>query len=149
MEPVLVKSRRRTARAKPTANGPALVRTKDSAEHADPMARRDRLVLENLPLVKAIAVRVREMLPVHVDLNELVHAGILGLCDAANKFDPEKQAVFSGYAKHRVKAAMLDWASREVPPAVQASGSRPARPLFDAVLERRLRPPTGGSSDIR
>ena len=145
MEPVLVRTRRRTARTKPTAIGPAnglaLVRTKDSAEHADPMARRDRLVLENLPLVKAIAVRVREMLPVHVNLNELVHAGILGLCDAANKFDPEEQAVFSRYAKHRVKAAMLDWASREVPPAVQASGSRPARPLFDAVLERRLRPP--------
>jgi hypothetical protein len=76
MEPVLVRTRRRTARTKPTAIGPAnglaLVRTKDSAEHADPMARRDRLVLKNLPLVKAIAVRVREMLPVHVNLNDLL-----------------------------------------------------------------------------
>ncbi len=46
-------------------------------------ARRDRIVLEHLPLVKAIAVRVHENLPVHVDLDDLVHAGVLGLFDAA------------------------------------------------------------------
>src|SRR5580698_8572377 len=46
------------------------------------LARRDRVVLEHLPLVKAIAVRVHENLPVHVDLDDLVHAGILGLFDA-------------------------------------------------------------------
>ena len=37
-------------------------------------AIRDRIVLEHLPLVKAIAVRVHENLPVHVDLDDLVHA---------------------------------------------------------------------------
>ncbi len=84
------------------------------------MARRDRVVLEHLPLVKAIAVRVHENLPVHVDLDDLVHAGILGLFDAANKFDPDKQVVFSSYAKHRIKGAILDslrqldWASRDM-----------------------------------
>ena len=44
---------------------------------------RDRLVLQHLPLVRAIAVRVYENLPVHVDLDDLIHAGILGLFDAA------------------------------------------------------------------
>ncbi len=84
------------------------------------MSRRDRVVLEHLPLVKAIAVRVYENLPVHVDLDDLVHAGILGLFDAATKFDPEKQVVFSSYAKHRIKGAILDslrqldWASRDL-----------------------------------
>ncbi len=84
------------------------------------MARRDRVVLEHLPLVKAIAVRVHENLPVHVDLDDLVHAGILGLFDAATKFNPEKQVVFSSYAKHRIKGAILDslrqldWASRDM-----------------------------------
>jgi RNA polymerase sigma factor for flagellar operon FliA len=83
-------------------------------------ARRDRVVLEHLPLVKAIAVRVHENLPVHVDLDDLVHAGILGLFDAATKFNPEKQVVFSSYAKHRIKGAILDslrqldWASRDM-----------------------------------
>jgi RNA polymerase sigma factor FliA len=82
--------------------------------------KRDRVVLEHLPLVKAIAVRVYENLPVHVDLDDLVHAGILGLFDAAIKYDPEKQVVFSSYAKHRIKGAILDslrqldWASRDL-----------------------------------
>ena len=84
------------------------------------LARRDRVVLEHVPLVKAIAVRVHENLPVHVDLDDLVHAGILGLFDAASKFNPEKQVVFSSYAKHRIKGAILDslrqldWASRDM-----------------------------------
>lgn len=81
---------------------------------------RDRVILEHLPLVKAIAVRVHENLPVHVDLDDLVHAGILGLFDAVNKFDPDKQVAFSSYAKHRIKGAILDslrqldWASRDL-----------------------------------
>lgn len=81
---------------------------------------RDQIVLEHLPLVKAIAIRVHENLPVHVDLDDLVHAGILGLFDAASKYDPEKQVVFSSYAKHRIKGAILDslrqldWASRDL-----------------------------------
>ncbi len=91
-----------------------------SAQQASKLARRDRVVLEHLPLVKAIAVRVHENLPVHVDLDDLVHAGILGLFDAANKYNPEKQVVFSSYAKHRIKGAILDslrqldWASRDM-----------------------------------
>ena len=97
------------------------VHTKSSGTaQAARLARRDRVVLEHLPLVKAIAVRVHENLPVHVDLDDLVHAGILGLFDAANKFNPDKQVVFSSYAKHRIKGAILDslrqldWASRDM-----------------------------------
>ena len=91
-----------------------------AAQQAAKFARRDRVVLEHLPLVKAIAVRVHENLPVHVDLDDLVHAGILGLFDAAGKYNPEKQVVFSSYAKHRIKGAILDslrqldWASRDM-----------------------------------
>src|SRR5438045_1109154 len=81
---------------------------------------RDRLVLEHLPLVRAIAVRVYESLPVHVELDDLIHAGIMGLFDAALKFTEEKQVTFRGYAKHRIKGAILDslremdWASRDL-----------------------------------
>jgi RNA polymerase sigma factor for flagellar operon FliA len=55
-----------------------------------------------------------------VDLDDLVHAGILGLFDAASKYNPEKKVVFSSYAKHRIKGAILDslrqldWASRDL-----------------------------------
>ena len=84
------------------------------------MSTRDRVVLEHLPLVKAIAIRVHENLPVHVDLDDLVHAGVLGLFDAATKYNPDKKVAFSSYAKHRIKGAILDslrqldWASRDL-----------------------------------
>ena len=92
-----------------TATAPALIEN-----------QRDRLVLQHLPLVRAIAVRVYENLPVHVELDDLVHAGILGLFDAATKYDDNKQVSFQGYAKHRIKGAILDslrdmdWASRDL-----------------------------------
>ncbi len=91
-----------------------------SSEEVAKRELRDRVVLEHLPLVKAIAVRVHENLPVHVEVDDLVHAGILGLFDAASKYDPEKQVAFSSYAKHRIKGAILDslrqldWASRDM-----------------------------------
>ncbi len=81
---------------------------------------RDQIILDHLPLVRIIAVRVHENLPVHVDLDDLVHAGILGLLDATEKFNPNKQVAFSSYAKHRIKGAILDslrqldWASRDL-----------------------------------
>ena len=83
-------------------------------------AVRDQIVLDHLPLVKAIAVRVHENLPVHVDLDDLIHAGVLGLFDAATKYNPAKQVVFHSYAKYRIKGAILDslrqldWASRDL-----------------------------------
>jgi RNA polymerase sigma factor for flagellar operon FliA len=81
---------------------------------------RNRLVLQHLPLVRAIAVRVYENLPVHVDLDDMVHAGVMGLFDAAIKYDNNKQVTFQSYAKHRIKGAILDslrdldWASRDL-----------------------------------
>lgn len=50
-------------------------------------AMRDQVVVEHLPLVRAIAVRVHENLPVHVELDDLVHAGIMGLFDASGTFN--------------------------------------------------------------
>lgn len=84
------------------------------------LARRDQLVMDNLALVKSIAIRVHETLPDHVDTDDLTHAGILGLIDAASKFDSDKQVTFASYAKHRIKGAILDslrqldWASRDL-----------------------------------
>src|SRR6266851_9578798 len=95
-------------------NGPARKKSKVQK------AMRDRVVLDHLPLVKAIAVRVHENLPVHVDVDDLFHAGVLGLFDAAAKYNADKKVAFSSYAKHRIKGAILeslrqlDWASRDM-----------------------------------
>jgi RNA polymerase sigma factor FliA len=81
--------------------------------------QRDQIVIDHLPLVKAIAIRVHESLPVHVDLDDLIHAGVMGLFDAVTKYDGSKNVVFHSYAKHRIKGAILDslrqldWASRD------------------------------------
>ncbi len=97
----------------------AAAAAKEQDSHAQE-AKRNEVVLEHLPLVKAIAVRVHENLPVHVDLDDLVHAGVLGLFDAVAKYKPEKKVAFSSYAKHRIKGAILDslrqldWASRDL-----------------------------------
>jgi RNA polymerase sigma factor for flagellar operon FliA len=82
----------------------ALVRVYPSAL----LAQRDRMVLEHLALVKIIALKVRCRLPEFVDLDDLVHSGMLGLLDAASKFDPKKNVNFSAYAKHRIRGAILD-----------------------------------------
>jgi len=87
--------------------------------HGD-VALRDRIVLENLSLVKSIAARVHSSLPVHVDLEDLTHAGVVGLIDAASRFDAGKDVGFAAYAKHRIRGAILDslrqldWASRDL-----------------------------------
>src|SRR5690242_11478055 len=84
------------------------------------LEERDRVVLAHLSLVRTIAIRVRESLPVHVDLDDLIHAGVLGLFDAVTKYDSHKNVAFHAYAKHRIKGAILDslrdldWASRDM-----------------------------------
>jgi RNA polymerase sigma factor FliA len=82
--------------------------------------KRNQVVLEHLSLVKAIAIRVHENLPVHIELDDLIHAGVLGLFDAVDKYDSSKNVEFQAYAKHRIKGAILDslrqldWASRDM-----------------------------------
>lgn len=84
------------------------------------LTSRDELVVNHLALVNSIATRVHESLPVHVELDDLIHAGVMGLFDAATKFQSDKQVAFSAYAKHRIKGAILDslrdldWASRDM-----------------------------------
>lgn len=70
-------------------------------------AGQETLVLENLGLVRAIAAGLRNSLPCHVEFDDLLQAGMLGLMDAARKYDPAQQS-FSGYAKYRIRGAIID-----------------------------------------
>jgi RNA polymerase sigma factor for flagellar operon FliA len=80
---------------------------------------RNQLVVEHLPMVESIAFQLRLKLPDHVDLDDLIQAGTVGLLDAVDKYDPQKAVAFRAYAKHRIKGAILDslrqadWASRQ------------------------------------
>lgn len=95
-------------------------RSKRKQAEAQTLIARDRMVLDHLHLVKATASSIRKNLPVHADYEDLVQAGIVGLIDAVNKFDSEKQNSFPTYAKHRIRGAILDslrkldWASRDM-----------------------------------
>ncbi len=70
--------------------------------------QRDKLVMEHLPQVHYIARRIHDRLPPHVPLEDLVHAGILGLMDAVRKYDPKKNVELKHYAKFRIRGAILD-----------------------------------------
>lgn len=88
--------------------------------HVQPNPERDELILEHLPQIKYIAQRISAKLPSHVELNDLVSAGVLGLLDAIEKFDPNRGVKFKTYAELRIKGAILDslrnldWAPRSL-----------------------------------
>jgi RNA polymerase sigma factor FliA len=81
---------------------------------------RERMMLEQMPAVRWIARRIHERLPQHVDLEDLVSAGTLGLLDAFKKFDPAKKVQFRSYAQFRIRGAILDslrtldWSPRDL-----------------------------------
>lgn len=81
---------------------------------------RDLLLMEHLPTVRYLARRIHERLPQHVDLDDLVSAGVVGLIDAFSKFDHTKKVQFKSYAQFRIRGAILDslrtldWSPREL-----------------------------------
>jgi RNA polymerase sigma factor for flagellar operon FliA len=69
---------------------------------------RNRLLIEHLPQVQYIARRVHDRLPSQVPIEDLYHAGVLGLMEALERYDPEKKVQFKSYAKFRIRGAILD-----------------------------------------
>ena len=109
----------------------------------DDKALRDRLILTYAPLVKYVAGRLGSGLPAHVEEEDLVSYGLLGLIGAIERFDPERDIKFETYALARIKGAIidelrsLDW----VPRSVRARAREIERSI--AALEAKIhRPPT-------
>jgi RNA polymerase sigma factor FliA len=73
-----------------------------------------------LPIVRFLARRIHERLPQHVEMEDLVSTGVVGLMDAFAKFDPKKKVQFRSYAQFRIRGAILDslrtldWSPREL-----------------------------------
>ena len=78
------------------------------AESGGQEEERNRVLMEHLPQVRYIARHIHDRLPQHVPLEDLVHAGILGLIDALQKYDSRKNVQFKTYAKFRIRGAILD-----------------------------------------
>src|SRR5512132_1413374 len=81
---------------------------------------RDRLILTYAPLVKYVAGRLGSGLPAHVDENDLVSYGLLGLIGAIERYEPDRDVKFETYAIARIKGAIIDelramdWVPRSV-----------------------------------
>jgi len=90
------------------------------SERAGLTAEQEKVLLEHLPVVRFLARRIHERLPQHVDIEDLVSAGVVGLMDAFSKFDPAKKVQFRSYAQFRIRGAILDslrtldWSPREL-----------------------------------
>jgi len=70
--------------------------------------REQVLVAEHLSRVRGIVQQISSRLPPHVDREELVHGGVLGLIDAARRFDARFGCSFAAYAEIRIRGAVLD-----------------------------------------
>ncbi|MFY9689362.1 MAG: FliA/WhiG family RNA polymerase sigma factor [Candidatus Acidiferrales bacterium] len=84
----------------------ALRRAEVETTPTDP--QREQVLLEHLAQVHYIARRIHDRLPPQVLLEDLVHAGILGLMDAVRKYDPSKNVLLKHYAEFRIRGAILD-----------------------------------------
>jgi RNA polymerase sigma factor for flagellar operon FliA len=69
---------------------------------------RDQLVMAHVELVRTMAHHLRRRLPPQVELGELVSAGVLGLIDAATRYQPALGVPFDAFARRRIHGAMLD-----------------------------------------
>jgi RNA polymerase sigma factor for flagellar operon FliA len=112
-------------------------------QYSPTCAEREQLILDHLPQIKYIAQRISTKLPSHVELNDLVGAGVLGLLDAIEKFDPTRGVKFKTYAELRIKGAILDslrnldWAPRSL-----RKKSKDLEKVYKELEQRLGRPAT-------
>lgn len=79
-----------------------------SSSSSDGSVLLDQRVLGHVSLVRLIASRVQANMPVDMNIENLIPAGMLGLVAAASQFNGTEEDLFPSYAKHRIRGAMLD-----------------------------------------
>ncbi len=67
------------------------------------------MVDSSLPAVRYLANRIASRLPAHIDVEDLVQVGLVGLLQSADRYDPGRGVKFQTYANRRVEGAMLDY----------------------------------------
>jgi RNA polymerase sigma factor for flagellar operon FliA len=89
-----------------------------SGPNVDPA--KEEMIAQYLPLVRVLAKKVHRRLPRGVDLESLIHSGVVGLLEALERFEPQRGVEFEVYARYRIQGEVmqclrsLDWVSRSV-----------------------------------
>src|SRR5580765_3620581 len=100
--------------------------------HRAPLANhQQQRVAASLPFVESLARRMASTMPHSIDLGDLVQDGVLGLIDAAHRFDEDRGIKFETFAERRVRGAMIDALRRDAWPR----GVRRQRRELDAARE--------------
>src|SRR5712672_1506296 len=94
-------------------------------------ASQNRRIVAGLPFVESLARRMASTMPNSIDIGDLVQDGVLGLIDAANRFDEERGIKFETFAERRVRGAMIDALRKDAWPR----GVRRQRRELDAARE--------------
>ena len=69
---------------------------------------REEVIKRYSPMIKYVANRIAMRLPPHIEVDDLISVGVLGLMDAISKYDSTRGAKFKTYAEFRVRGAILD-----------------------------------------
>jgi len=133
---------------------PEVVKWWKSFRRSKSSANRNNLLEHYLPIVKYTAERLHAKLPEEVDVEDLMSAGIFGLIDALNAFDPERGVKFETYCAPRIRGAILDelrsmdWVPRlvrsrahKLSQAVHALEAQLGRKPDEKELAKRMRLP--------
>ncbi|HSK10534.1 MAG TPA: FliA/WhiG family RNA polymerase sigma factor, partial [Vicinamibacterales bacterium] len=94
-------------------------------------AHESKRVVAGLPFVEALARRLASSMPHSIDMGDLVQDGVLGLIDAAHRYDESRGIKFETFAERRVRGAMIDALRREAWPR----GVRRQRRELEAARE--------------
>jgi len=94
-------------------------------------ADHSKRIVASLPFVEALARRMAASMPNSIDIGDLVQDGVIGLIDAAHRFDEDRGIKFETFAERRVRGAMIDALRRDAWPR----GVRRQRRELDAARE--------------
>jgi RNA polymerase sigma factor for flagellar operon FliA len=98
---------------------------------------KSKIIRDHLYLVDILVGRMVTQVPSFMNKDDMKSAGMLGLLDAANKFDPSKNILFKTFAEYRIRGAILDemrkldWFSR----SLREKQNRIGKTIFDMELK--------------
>jgi len=98
---------------------------------------KSKIIRDHLYLVDILAGRMVTQVPAFMNKDDIKSAGMLGLLDAANKYDPSKNILFKTFAEYRIRGAILDemrkldWFSR----SLRDKQNRIGRTIMDLELK--------------